>query len=139
MSNSAFQIRVSEMDRELGHEDSDGRADHAAKMAAYERRQKPKNVLCEAMGTNMFRKRVEIKALMERFPMHPDKWTVTTCFSYLKEGPLYVDEVASHEEALNLEWKKAFMRERGFRYIIVTPQSTVVDILNDVDDLRSRS
>jgi hypothetical protein len=125
------------MDRELGHEDSSANIDHALKMASYERRQKPKNALCEAVGTNIFSKRVEIQALREKFPMHPGKWDVTTCFSFLKGGPLYVDEVGSEEEALNLGWKRAFMKERGFRYIIVTPKSTVVDILNDVDDLNS--
>jgi hypothetical protein len=87
----------------------------------------------EALETKLYNKRVTADGIREAFPGAIDvscSWRLD-----LRVGkPVYVDE-CTEEEALNMGWKRRFMKERGFRYIIVTPKMTnVLDVLNELDN-----
>ena len=68
----------------------------------------------------------------EKFPFDKSLWYVDFYYPYAKGGPLYVDQVSSPAKENELSPKKAAMKNFGHRYLMVKPETTMADALEQI-------
>lgn len=68
------------------------------------------------------------------FPIEPWLRTVKHCFIYAKGGMILADYPQIKGEFTACERKAKVLKERGFRYIAVTPEMTVLEAMEILGD-----
>ncbi len=64
----------------------------------------------------------------ENFPTNQKLWTVDRYFPYASGGPLLCDLIALPHKLKEARMKKPFLEERGFRYVAVKVDGTILDL-----------
>lgn len=125
-TDTEINIAVSESDVEAGYAQMKD-IKHERRLAKLEMKEKLRSRADLLANDFEFYRNRQIPCLNELYPSMPWKWSVDLFYPNAEGGPLWVDEPNSNEECNALRVREKFLRERGFRYVILDPLKTSVD------------
>lgn len=76
-----------------------------------------------------------VKELQSLYPTEPWRWHCDYYFPHALGGPLWLDEPHSIDDLAALESKQKFLRQAGYRYLVLSPLKTTYDDIKELEAL----